>query len=193
MRRSGGWSKRPSTCFDSIQVTILVSPLSRVLELVATRKPYRVISILDPETPFPELGAAYADRHLRLSFHDVHEAAPGLAAVMDEHVTQLLSFLDDWGDGESILIHCHAGIGRSTATGFVARCYRNPAASELAIARDLRRVAPLSRPNEAVVKIADRLMRRDGRMLHAIRETGRGLAWVDVNEGVPFELPERVD
>jgi predicted protein tyrosine phosphatase len=171
-------------------MTILVSPLSRVLELVATRKPDRVISILDPATPFPELGASYAGRHLRLSFHDVHEAAPGLVPVTEEHVTELLSFLAAWSDDESILIHCHAGIGRSTATGFVARCHRNPAASELALARDLRRVAPLSRPNEAVVRMADRLMRRRGRMIDAIRQTGRGLAWVDVNEGVPFELPE---
>jgi predicted protein tyrosine phosphatase len=174
-------------------VTILVSPLSRVLELVATRKPDRVISILDPETPFPELGAAYAGRHLRLTFHDVHGPAPGLVPVMEEHMAQLLSFLGGWHDGESILIHCHAGIGRSTATGFVARCYRNPSASELAIARDLRSVAPLARPNEAVVRIADRLMRRRGRMIDAISRTGRGLGWVDVNEGVPFELPAFVD
>jgi predicted protein tyrosine phosphatase len=174
-------------------VTILVSPLSRVLELVAARTPHRVISILDPDMPFPELGASYAGRHLRLTFHDVHEAAPGLVPVTDEHVELLLSFLGAWHDDESILIHCHAGIGRSTATGFVARCYRNPAASELAIAHDLRRVAPLSRPNEAVVRIADRIMRRRGRMIDAIRKTGRGLGWVDVNEGIPFELPSLMD
>jgi predicted protein tyrosine phosphatase len=164
-----------------------------VLELVAARTPHRVISILDPDTPFPELGASYAGRHLRLTFHDIHEAAPGLIPVMEEHMTQLLSFLDDWHDSESILIHCHAGIGRSTATCFVARCYRNPSASELAIAHDLRRVAPLSRPNEAVVRLADRLMRRRGRMIDAIRQTGRGLGWVDVNEGIPFELPSLMD
>jgi predicted protein tyrosine phosphatase len=176
---------------DEIASKILVSPLSRVMELVARRKPDRVISVLDPETPFPELGPSYTGRHLRLVFHDAHDPGPGTIVPAEEHITEMLAFLGEWADAESLLVHCHAGIGRSTATAFVAACYRNPAIPEQSIALELRRVAPLSRPNELLVRVADRLMEREGRMSAAIAETGRGLGWVDVAEGVPFELPSR--
>jgi predicted protein tyrosine phosphatase len=170
-------------------MTILVCPLSRVADLVAERNPGRVISVLDPDMSFPDLGVAYAGRHLRLAFHDVHEAAPGLTAAGDQHAADLLSFLKEWKAGESLLVHCRAGIGRSTATAFVAACYRNPDVPELAIARELRRLAPLARPNATVIRLADARMNRGGRMNAAFDATFRGLPWVDVDEGVPFELP----
>jgi predicted protein tyrosine phosphatase len=179
---------------DELIPAILVSPLSRVMQLVAQRRPHRVISVLDPGTPFPELGPSYDERHLRLEFHDAHVATiPGVIVPGEGHIAEMLDFLGQWEVGESLLVHCHAGIGRSTATAFVAACFRNPEITEHAIAVELRRVAPLSRPNETLVRIADRLMQRSGRMSSAIWETGRDLAWVDVAEGVPFELPSRFE
>ena len=161
------------------------------MDLVTERRPNRVISLLDPESPFPELGPSYTGRHLRLMFHDAHEVAPGVIVPADEHVVDLLEFLGGWAEGESLLIHCRAGIGRSTATAYVAACYRNPEVSELTIALELRRVAPLARPNETLIRIADRLLKRGGRMSSAIAETDRDLARIDVAENVPFELPSR--
>jgi predicted protein tyrosine phosphatase len=174
-------------------MSILVCPLGHVVELVARRKPARVISVLDPGIPFPELGASYAGRHLRLAFHDAHWAMPGVTLPSPEHIGRLLAFLDAWEPEESLLVHCRAGIGRSTATAFVAACHRNPETPELRIAGELRRIAPLSRPNEKLVEIADALLERRGRMLAAIVETGRGLPWADVDEGLPFELSSRLE
>ena len=166
-------------------------PLSRVMELVAERKPSRVISVLDPEMTFPDLGPSYADRHLRLSFHDAHYPEPGLTLASEEHAAELMAFLSEWKADESLLVHCRAGIGRSTATAFVAACYRNPGVAELAIAQELRRVAPLARPNAKVIALADAYMNRRGRMSAAFESTFRALPWIDVEEGVPFELPTR--
>ena len=59
---------------------------------------------------------------------------------------------------------------------------------ELAIAEELRRVAPLARPNGSLIAIADRLMQREGRMWRAFADTFAILAWVEVYENVPFEL-----
>jgi len=168
--------------------TILVSPLSQLPELVVRRRPGRVISLLDPDAPFPDLGPAYSDRHLRLAFHDTNTPAPDIILPSAHHIAELLGFLDRWDDGECLLVHCRAGISRSTATAFVAACRRNPRASELEIARELRRVAPLARPNQTVVKLADRAMGRGGRMSEAIAETGRGLTWIDIVEAEAFEL-----
>jgi predicted protein tyrosine phosphatase len=169
-------------------MTILVSPLSRVSQLVVERKPARVISVLDPGVPFSQLGPAYSGRHLRLAFHDAHSPMRGITVPTVAHIDRLVAFLDECSENELLLIHCHAGIGRSTATGFVAACHRYPRASEWELAVELRRIAPLARPNERLVALADDVMQRGGRMASAIAETGRGLAWVDVSEGVPFEL-----
>jgi predicted protein tyrosine phosphatase len=170
-------------------MSILISPLSRVHAVVADRRPACVISLLDPGFGFPDLGPAYADRHLRLSFHDAHTAMPGVTLPDARHIAEMLAFLDRWRSAESVLVHCRAGIGRSTATAFVVACHRNERVPELSIARELRRAGPLSRPNETLVALADTAMRRAGRMSSAIAVTGRGLDWIDVAEGEPFELP----
>lgn len=172
-------------------MSLLVCPLSRVVDLVAKRKPDKVISVLDPGMSFPELGSSYEGRHLRLSFHDVHDAKPGVTLASDQHAAELIDFLDGWKPGESLLVHCRAGIGRSTATAFIAACYRHPDTSELDVARELRRVAPLARPNATVIRLADGRMNRSGRMVAAFDATFSRLPWVDVDEGVPFYLPLR--
>ena len=172
-------------------MSIMVSPLSQVVELVGRRKPDRVISLLDPEMPFPEFGTSYDGRHLRLQFHDVNEPSPGIIPPGDDHVGDLLRFMGGWANGESLMVHCRAGISRSTATAFVAACYRNPRVTELAIARELRRVAPLARPNERIIGLADGLMKREGRMSAAFAEMFGALDWVNVGENVPFEMNSR--
>ena len=169
-------------------MSILVGPLSQVPDLLLRRRPGRVISLLDPDAAFPELGPAYAGRHLRLAFHDANISAPDITLPSAQHLVELVAFLEGWDGVECLLIHCRAGISRSTAAAFVAACHRNPHASEREVANELRRVAPLARPNETMVTLADTVMGRSGRMATAIAETWRGLGWIDVEEAVPFEL-----
>jgi predicted protein tyrosine phosphatase len=156
--------------------------------MVAAHHPDRVVSLLDPGLSFPNLGPAYAHRHLRLSLHDVHDTALDQVAPGAAHVDQLLSFLRRWRRSAPLLIHCRAGIGRSTAVAFIAVCLHHPDRDEREIAINLRTISPLARPNETLVKLADCAMSRDGRMAKAIEETGRGLAWHHVTENHPFEL-----
>ncbi|HYN07373.1 MAG TPA: hypothetical protein VES67_08290 [Vicinamibacterales bacterium] len=170
-------------------MTIIVCPLSRVDELVEQHQPSRVISLLDPDFTFPDLGPAYDGRHLRLRFHDVHEAADNEIAPAAEHVESLLAFLGGTQPGEHLLIHCRAGISRSTAAAFIAACFLNPDVPELDLAVALRRAAPLARPNQVLVALADAAMARDGRMSAAITATGRNLPWTGANEGDVFEMP----
>ena len=169
-------------------MTIVVCPLSRVTEMVALHQPQRVISLLNPDVPFPELGVLYTDRHLRLAFHDIHEAFGELRMPAPEHVHAVLAFLEDWDRTSPLLIHCHAGISRSTAVAFIAACYANPEIAEHEIAVQLRRTAPLARPNEVLVRLADDALARNGRMVDATAATGRELGWIDVAEGEPFTI-----
>src|SRR5262245_61236627 len=107
-------------------MAILVCPLSKVTDMVAQRRPDRVIGVLDPSWPFPELGPQYADRHLRLSFHDVHMREDEQVTPSSEHVRTLLRFLEACTPQDSLLVHCRAGIGRSPAVAFIAACAVNP-------------------------------------------------------------------
>ncbi|MBC7894080.1 MAG: hypothetical protein H7066_01635, partial [Cytophagaceae bacterium] len=123
-------------------MSIFVCPLSQVEAAIARWRPSHVVSVLDPGSPFPELGDAYTDRHLRLSFHDAHAAGAGITLATAEHMASLLDFVRRWNAAGPLLVHCRAGIGRSTATAFAIACAQHPAVPELEIARALRRVAP---------------------------------------------------
>jgi predicted protein tyrosine phosphatase len=84
-----------------------------------------------------------------------------------------------------MVVHCYAGISRSTAGAFVAACALNPGRDEMALARELRRLSATATPNIRIVSLADRVLGRGGRMVEAIDSIGRGeMAY----EGVPFRL-----
>jgi len=83
------------------------------------------------------------------------------------------------------LIHCWAGISRSSAAAFAIACDRNPG-FERDIADELRRRSPSATPNRLMVRLADDLLRRDGRMVDAIDGIGRG---AEAREGEPYALP----
>jgi len=170
-------------------MTILVCPLSHVALLIEARAPELVVSLLDPEGIFPELGSVFQDRHLRLRFHDVHSAGDGQIAPTMGHIDELLAFVGRWQRTGPILFHCRAGIGRSPAAAFIAACFFNPEVAELEVARALRSASPTARPNESLIGLADGLMGRGGRMITAIAETGRGLPWPAADEGPAFEMP----
>lgn len=176
---------------------ILVCPLSKVMSMVAVYTPERIVSLLDPNYVFPETGPEYFNRHLRLCFHDVHTPTEGQVMPSAMHMDVLLDFLLLWSRKAPILIHCRAGIGRSTAVAFITACLHNPHADELEVAIQLRHASPLARPNETLIRLADAAMGRKGRMSNAIAETGRDLTWIEVterlrifDEGISFEMPD---
>lgn len=177
-------------------MTILVCPLSKVESVIAARAPERIVSLLDPDSPSPYVGVEYASRHLRLSFHDVEIATWDEDIPTPQDVLELLAFVAGWGRTAPLLIHCRAGVGRSTAAAFVTACALNPKADERLIAVALRRVAPFARPNEMLIRRADSALARKGRMSAAIEETRPVRAREDIpdsltprSEGTPFELP----
>ncbi|MGE3303441.1 MAG: tyrosine phosphatase family protein [Hyphomonadaceae bacterium] len=173
-------------------MTIVVCPLSRVSETIAAHAPARVISLLDPDTPFPETGAAYDGRHLRVSMHDITRVEEGWIAPGEGHIETLLHFLREWEPEAPLLVHCYAGISRSTATAFVAACLHNPQASEREIAAALRSASPTATPNRRIVSLADAALARKGRMTAAIDAIGRGSpAWPQIEAAEPFAIPSR--
>jgi predicted protein tyrosine phosphatase len=84
-----------------------------------------------------------------------------------------------------LLVHCWAGVSRSTATAFILACEENPDRAEADIANALRKASSSATPNPLMVQIADDMLGRKGRMADAIAAIGRGEY---AYPGAPFEL-----
>ena len=171
-------------------MAIIVCPLSRAPRLARDRNPSHVVSLLDPGTPFPNL-EGFDDRHLRLPVHDIETDAAGFDVVNQARMRTILDFVAGWGRDDPILIHCYAGISRSTATAFITACAHNPAADEEEIALALRAASPSASPNRLFVALADAELGRGGRMSRAVETIGRGATWLEIGEAEPFTLESR--
>ncbi len=126
-----------------------------------------------------------AHNHLILGMDDITGPLEGYVAPANEHILRLLGFVHDWDRTAPLVVHCYAGISRSTAAAYVAACALNPHRDEMAIAAGLRRASPTATPNARIVALADRALNREGRMSSAIEHIGRGAMAV---EGDPFRL-----
>jgi predicted protein tyrosine phosphatase len=116
---------------------------------------------------------------------DISAPMDGYVLPCEEHVARLITFVRSWSRATPLVMHCYAGISRSTAGAYVAACALNSSRCELAIARALRNASPTASPNMRIVALGDDVLGRQGRMIAAIESIGRGrLAY----EGTPFRL-----
>lgn len=167
-------------------MTLIVCPLAQVPAVCAQRRPSHLLTLLSPGSEGPVLPKGrLPDRRLALDFHDIPEPQEGLTAPDRAMVEALLAFAADWSPGRPFLIHCWAGISRSTAAAFSIACQHRPEMDEHAMAAVLRRAAPFATPNPLVVSLADDILGRAGRMRAAVAAIGRG---AEAPMGQAFDL-----
>ena len=164
---------------------IIIGPLSKVQPLIDEHGVRHVVTLLAPDTRHDAPTGIAADRHLKLYFHDIVQAMDGHVTPSAADAERLIAFLDSWDRKDPMLIHCWAGISRSTAAAYTALCMFRPAADEEALAQELRAASPSATPNRLIVSLADEVLGRQGRMVRAIDGIGRG---ADAFEGTPFVL-----
>ena len=99
----------------------------------------------------------------------------GYVPPHEEHVEKLIDFVTAWDRSAPIVVHCYAGISRSTAGAFITACALNPKRDETSIARAIRSLSPTAQPNIRLVSLADDLLGRKGRMIDAVSASGRAL------------------
>ena len=165
---------------------IHVCPLSAVPYVVASCDASHLVTCLPGEVRVETPGAIKPANHIRLFMHDIAEPVDGCIAPDAEHVLQLVDFAAAWDRQGPMVIHCWAGISRSTAAAFVMLCALNPEAPEARIARLLREASPTAYPNRLMIRLGDAALGRTGRMLAAVEAIGRGEV---ANEAIPFSLP----
>jgi predicted protein tyrosine phosphatase len=167
---------------------IIVCPLNKAQALVDEHRVGRVVSLLGPESPHRPFTGIPAERHLKLTFHDIIQPTDGFSEPRLSDAEKLVGFLKGWDREAPLLIHCWAGISRSTAAAYTALCLFRPRTDEEQLAFELREASPSATPNRLIVSYTDRLLGRGGRMVRAVDRIGRG---AEAFEGTPFILSSR--
>jgi len=168
---------------NASRATLTICGLQELDEHSA-RSVTHVLSILDPGWPEPEAFFTY-DPHRRttLHFHDEIEPAPGIELPRREHMEQILAFgrslqrdLAERPDAH-LLVHCHAGISRSTAAMTALLAQADSSLDEDTIFERVLAVRPKAWPNSLMIGFADELLSRGGRLTRAMGQLyGKRLA-----------------
>jgi predicted protein tyrosine phosphatase len=161
-----------------------------------------VLSLLDPGWPEPELIRNFdLERRLRLHFHDVIEPMPGWIAPERWDVELLLAFgrkLNQTAspgaqtDETHLLVHCHAGLSRSTASAILLLAQSYPSRPAHDVVGQIIRLRPQAWPNLRIIELGDALLGRDGEIVASVgmlyrlaldREPGLAEAMISAGRG----------
>jgi len=128
--------------------------------------PTHIVSLIDPDLeahrrPVLPAHAAVIQR----PFWDVD--SPRAEAADAATITALVAFLEDWAraDAARLLVHCHMGVSRSTATAYLALAIAAGPGHEPAAFDRLLAVTTKPWPNPLVVRLADEALGRRGALV----------------------------
>ncbi|ESW79525.1 protein tyrosine/serine phosphatase [Mesorhizobium sp. LSJC285A00] len=164
---------------------IHICSLAKLEETVAKSGAERVLSLLAAGTEVTRPASISRENHLHLVMHDIAVAQDGMTMPGEDHVRSLLDFARKWDRAKPMVVHCYAGISRSTASAYIIAAALAPKRDEVELAQTLRKLSPSATPNPRLIAVADALLSRQGRMIEAIEAIGRG---ADAFEGTPFVL-----
>lgn len=143
-----------------------------VAELHQFRGVTHILGILDPGTPDP----AYHLHHpaadcSRFRFYDIVMEEPPKVLPSEADVAAILALGERLAGSQvhHLLVHCFAGVSRSTAAASILMAQRNPA-READIFAALADIRPRAWPNTVMVSHADRLLGRGGALVEALRQ-----------------------
>jgi predicted protein tyrosine phosphatase len=164
---------------------IHVCSLAALPETVRVTGASHVLTVMANVDQVQRPASVLEANHLKVSMDDITQEMDGFLAPSQEHIERVLNFVRNWDRSAPLVVHCYAGISRSTASAFAAACMLNPHRNEIEIARQIRARSPIASPNRLIVTLADKALGRDGRMLRALDEMGPGSMTV---EGRPFRV-----
>lgn len=163
----------------------------------------RVVSILEPAAPQPPELAVFRGALLTLRFDDVIAPGGNFRPPARTDIEQLLAFDRDHRTGDRLVIHCTAGISRSTAALAILLAQREPGTAAAVFAQ-LRAIRPKAWPNSLMIALADELLGAGGQLVHELREhykfqlrshpeIGRLMIGLGREREIPFDrlIPDR--
>jgi predicted protein tyrosine phosphatase len=101
-------------------------------------------------------------------FEDVDDSDyPGAPSLKD--VKRILDFTSDLPAKARVLVHCRAGVSRSTATAYAILCQHTAPGSEMENLLHVETLRDLVLPNRLIIRLADKVLKRNGGMLLHLR------------------------
>ena len=94
-----------------------------------------------------------------LIFDDISVPIPDYIEPQSHHIETALEFASQTTG--RLLIHCHAGISRSTAICLSILAHRFGPGREREACKALMLISPLARPNALIIHLADEILGRD--------------------------------
>lgn len=131
-----------------------------------------VLSILDPDHPVPEAFGTWGEHvKLELRFHDIVDEQPGLIAPGRADVEALLGLGHDLATERArrgeLVVHCHAGISRSTASMALILAQAMPEADAATVLRIVHAIREKAWPNLRMIEFGDAMLGRGGALIAA--------------------------
>lgn len=137
----------------------------------STREVSHVLSILDPDFADPPVFAEFVPhRRLTMRFHDIIEDLPDHVPPRAEDISRLIAFGHELGSAAAshLLVHCHMGVSRSTASMLILFAQANPDNLDEAM-REVVRIRPRAWPNLRMVELADAELGFNGDLVSVLR------------------------
>ena len=154
---------------DSCNITIEIASRAEASSILNSPDQCAEVSFLvSIGAPEDELPAGYSNvsHKLRLLFGDTETAEHGATESDVRCLIELAKEL--YGSAGKVLIHCEAGVSRSSAAGLILyTSLLGPGSEREAMERVLRQ-RPIAKPNRRMVEIADHLLGRGGRLIEVL-------------------------
>ena len=103
---------------------IYISNLFEMAHYARVLRAGYLVSLVQQEFQPPTPEGVRPERHHRVAVDDICEPMADLVAPGETHVRGLIAFLGDWPGSEPLLLHCYAGVSRSTAAALIALTLR---------------------------------------------------------------------
>src|SRR5436305_13027020 len=134
---------------------IHVCSLAALPETVRATGASHILTVMADVDQVQRPASVLEANHLKISMDDITEVIDGFVAPSDAHIEKVLDFVRGWDRNAPMVVHCYAGISRSTASAFAAACMLNPHRDEHAIPRQIPSAPPIAPPTRLIVSLAD--------------------------------------
>ena len=139
---------------------IKVLSYSDVQSCVDSGWPTHVISLINKPMPY------YGPQHLHLMFDDVDTHGTQYVTPLVEHVHRVLAFSTDLTENDRVLVHCLAGISRSTAVAIGVLIQHGVAYQDAY--KQIAAIRPQLAPNRLIIQYIDEHFTLGGQLIRLI-------------------------
>ena len=150
-----------------MQKKIIICGLADIQNCVDKYSPDKMLTIINknfsPETP----QGMDKSRHIKMLIDDISEPRDGFILPEKHHAQELLDFTNDWDISKPLLVHCHMGISRSTATSLGVAAKYDPENIETIIEK-LKEIAPHASPNKIMTQYYDEILGLNSRLFSSL-------------------------